>query len=597
MDKIQLEIAKTEPDTPFRATTHHTHYTWAKTFSCRPELYIQPQTLQEIQKVVNLARKCRRRIVVVGCGHSPSILTCTSSWMVNLDNYKRVLKVDRQKKTLSVEAGMRLRQLEAEASKVGLTMPNLGSIDDQSVAGAIATATHGSSLKHGLMSESVKSLRVVLANGQAVRCSNEQNQEMFKAALVSLGALGIVVEVEYEMIDACNIEWTQSLDTLSHVLDTWDTTLWSTKEFTRVWWMPYMKRAIVWSAEKTALPERPSESNFYGGAIGFHTYHNLLALSNYVPFILPWVEWFVFGMQYGFRTGVTTSAIEPMHAGLLMNCLYSQFVNEWALPLSKGPEALTRLSAWINGEGDQGRIPFSNRGLYVHCPIEVRVSDTSRHEPRPYLDNTSPDEATLYLNATLYRPYLRDPPCKDRYYEAFEWLMREMGAKPHYAKNWQFTDSSYIEQAFGDNLKTWTKIRNEADPEGMFLGEWHRQALGLGLGKEETFALEEKEVKVEASKPGNCLAWKGALQSSGGMAGYDEKQPLFSQATRQAPPSPSVASSSGESYDMMHSTTFTPSASEYEEDDEGDETDRDVKRLTHGNPKAGWDGTKVFDKM
>ncbi|KAK3083575.1 D-arabinono-1,4-lactone oxidase, partial [Teratosphaeriaceae sp. CCFEE 6253] len=110
------------------------------------------------------------------------------------------------------------------------------------------------------------------------------------------------------MTDACNIEWTQSLDSLSHVLDTWDTTLWTSKEFTRVWWMPYMKRAIVWSAEKTVLPERAAESNFYGGAIGFHTYHNLLALSNYVPFILPWVEWFVFGMQYGFRTGVTTSA-------------------------------------------------------------------------------------------------------------------------------------------------------------------------------------------------------------------------------------------------------------------------------------------------
>ncbi|KAK0937675.1 D-arabinono-1,4-lactone oxidase [Friedmanniomyces endolithicus] len=604
MDKIQLEIARTDPSTPFRATTHHTHYTWAKTFSSRPELYIQPQTLPEIQKVVNLARKCRRRIVVVGCGHSPSILTCTSSWMVNLDDYRRLLKVDRQKKTLLVEAGIRLRQLNDEANRVGLTIPNLGSIHDQSIAGAIATATHGSSLKHGLMSESVKSLRIVLANGQAVRCSSESNQELFRAALVSLGALGIVVEVEYEMTDACNIEWTQSLETLSHVLDTWDSTLWASKEFTRVWWMPYMKRAIIWSAEKTPLPERAAESNFYGGAIGFHTYHNLLYLSNYVPAILPWVEWFVFGMQYGFRTGITTSAVEPLRSGLLMNCLYSQFVNEWALPLSKGPEVITRLSAWINGEGDQGRIPFSIKGLYVHCPIEVRVSDTSRNEPRPYLDNTSPDEATLYLNATLYRPYLRDPPCKDRYYEAFEWLMREVGAKPHYAKNWQFTSSEYIGEAFGENLKTWTRIRNEADPEGMFLGEWHRQAFGVGLGKEAPFALEERQVQTEPFKPGSCLFWKGELSASNGpVVAADEKRPLSSPTTKHAPESPSVASSSGESFDMMHgaeaekSAMFTPSASEFEdEDDEGDETDRDEKRY-HGNPKQGWDGTKVFDKM
>lgn len=600
MDKIQQELAKTDPSIPFRASASHTHYTWAKTFSCRPELYLRPQTLEEIQKIVNLARKCRRRIVVVGCGHSPSILTCTSSWMVNLDDYDRLIKVDKQKKTLLVQGGIRLRQLNDEANKVGLTIPNLGSIDEQSIVGAIATATHGSALKHGLLSEAVKSLQIVLSNGHAVRCSSEQNQELFRAALISLGALGIITEVEYEMTDACNIEWTQSLEPLSKILDTWDSTLWTTKEFTRVWWMPYMKRAIVWSAEKTDKPERAAEANFYGGSVGFHTYHNLLYLSNFVPFILPWVEWFVFGMQYGFRTGQTTSAVEPLRTGLLMNCLYSQFVNEWALPLSKGPEAINRLSAWINNEGDKGGIPFSNRGLYVHCPIEVRVSDTSRHEPRSYMDNTNPDGPTLYLNATLYRAYLQDPPCKDRYYEAFEWLMREMGARPHYAKNWQFTSSSYIQQAFGENLSKWTQIRNEADPEGMFLGEWHRQA--LGLGEDTQLALEEKEVGRKPAKPGSCQFWLGSLQNSGdgpaaNTIGGDGEQPAVSSVKVLHSPS---ASSSGESFDMMHgaeaekSTLFT--GSEYDEEDEGDLTDKDERRF-HAHPRESWSGIKVFDKM
>lgn len=600
MDKIQQEVAKSDPSVPFRASTSHVHYTWAKTFSSRPELYLQPQTLEEIQKIVNLARKCRRRIVVVGCGHSPSILTCSSSWMVNLDRYGRVLKVDKQKKTLLVEGGIRLRQLNEEANKTGLTIPNLGSIDEQSIVGAIATATHGSALKHGLLSQSVKSLRIVLSNGHAVRCSSEQNAELFRAALISLGALGIITEVEYEMTDACNIEWTQSLEPLTKILNTWDSTLWTTKEFTRVWWMPYMKRAIVWSAEKTDKPERAPVESFYGGSIGFHTYHNLLYLSNYIPSILPWVEWFVFGMQYGFRTGQTTSAVEPLRTGLLMNCLYSQFVNEWALPLSKGPDVISRLSAWINNEDDKGRIPFSNRGLYVHCPIEVRVSDTSRNEPRPYLDNTNPEGPTLYLNATLYRPYLKDPPCKDRYYEAFEWLMREVGAKPHYAKNWQFTSSSYIEQAFGENLTKWTKVRNEADPEGMFLGEWHRQSLGLGQDKQ--FALEEKEVERQPARPGNCQLWLGSLKSDhdapkiDATGGDEEKAPVSSVNVLDSP----TASSSGESFDMMHgaeaekSTLFN--GSEYDDEDEGDLTDRDEKRY-HGHPRESWSGTQVFDKM
>lgn len=587
MEKLQQEIAATEPDVPFRATDNHVHYTWAKTFQSRPELYIKPQSLEEVQKVVTLARRCRRRLVVVGCGHSPSDITCSSSWMMNLDDYSKVLNVDKAKKTLVVEGGIRLRQLNTEANRHGLTMPNLGSIDEQSIVGAIATATHGSSLRHGLLSDSVRSLRIVLANGEAVRCSKDQSQELFRAALVSLGALGIIVEVEFQMVDACHIEWEQSLLPLSGILETWDNTLWTQKEFTRVWWMPYMKRAIKWSAEKTSKPLQPPQESWYGGSVGFHTYHNLLWLSNFIPWILPSVEWFVFGMQYGFSTGTTTTAVEELRTGLLMNCLYSQFVNEWALPLSKGPEAITRLSAWLNGESGGGGIPFSSKGLYVHCPIEVRVSDTSKRDgPRPLLDNTDEYGPTLYLNATLYRAYLRDPPCHKRYYEAFEWLMRDLGGKPHYAKNFVTTS---IGDYLGDNLTQWLQIRKKADPDGMFLGEWHRRSLGLTDAR---FSLEEREIS-RTKAPNGGQIWVGEVQSSPGTV---------SEAFVEHKPASPSASSSASSFDMMHaseaerSAFLTGSEFVYDDDDDGDETDRDDRRY-HANPKSRLTGTEVFDKM
>lgn len=620
MEKIEREIAQTDPSTPFRATKHHIHHTWARTFQSRPELYIRPESLAEIQKLVTLARRCRRRIVVVGCGHSPSDLTCSSSWMVNLDNYSRVLKVDRQKKTLLVEAGMRLRTLNEEASKHGLTMPNLGSINEQSIAGAIATATHGSSLKHGLMSESVRSLRIVLANGRAIRCSKDQNQDLFRAALVSLGAIGIITEVEFEMIDDCRIEWEQTLTTLDDVLTRWETTLWTQREYTRVWWMPYMKRAIVWSAEKTSKPLRPPKETWYGGSVGFHTYHNLLWLSNYIPSILPAVEWFVFGMQYGFSPGITTSAVEPLRQGLLMNCLYSQFVNEWALPLVKGPEAISRLSSWLNREPGGGGIPFSAKGLYVHCPIEVRVSDsTHKDTPRPFLDNSYDAGPTLYLNATLYRAYHVDPPCRERYYEAFEWLMRDLGAKPHYAKNFSSTSSRQIQGLLGEGLRKWVAVRNEADPEGMFLGEWHRRSLGIGGDDgagNSTFALAEREVHRIKVGDGSQL-WSGRVIGSATAAsgaGESSLQEGFIPLTT-APDvhasyraeSPS-ASSSGESFDMMHGAEAEKSVlfdgNDYDDDDDdegggeddGELTDRDERRY-HAHAHEKITGTAVFDKM
>ncbi|KAI9705191.1 MAG: D-arabinono-1,4-lactone oxidase [Bogoriella megaspora] len=511
--RITAELDKVKDGIPFRASTGHVHRTWAKTFHSLPELYIQPQTLEEIQKIITLARRCRRRLVVVGRGHSPNDLTCTSSWKINLDNFARILDINPGSKRVTVQGGIKLRDLNIAAKHHGLTMPNLGSIDDQSIAGAISTATHGSSTGHGLLSESVRSLQIVLANGQAVRCSPSQNVELFRAALVSLGALGIIVEVEFQMTESTNVEWTQALQPLSYVLEHWEKRLWTEEEYTRIWWLPYTSRAIVWRGHKvpSSTPHRQPKPSWYGSLIGFHTYHTLLYMSSFVPPILPFIEWFVFGMQYGFQVGSSTSGVEELRTGLLMDCLYSQYVNEWALPLSKGPEAITRLSAWINGGSyETHRIPFPSRGLYVHAPVEVRVSDTTvTSNSRPYLDNTSDAGPTLYLNATLYRPYLRDPPCRARYYQAFEYLMKELGGRPHWAKNFQTLDHDDFRIMYGKHLDAWQDQRASVDPDGMFLGEYVRRNL-LGEGKRRP--LEEREVWRRSGRTGGVM-WFGEVDA------------------------------------------------------------------------------------
>lgn len=570
--RVDDELSKLDPAVPFRASKTHTHHTWARTFHSYPELYIRPESLPEIQKAVVLARRCRRRIVLVGCGHSPSDLTCTSAWMMNLDKYNRVLRVDSEKGSMLVQGGIRLYQLNEAAKEYGLTMPNLGSINQQSIVGAMSTGTHGSSTRHGLLSGAVRSLRLVLANGSTVLCSPEQNVDLFRAALVSLGALGIIVEVEYQMVQHTNIEWQQTLKPLSYVLAKWEKGLWEEKEFTRVWWLPYMKRAIIWSAEKTEKPLRPPTNSWYGGSVGFHTYHILLWLSNYIPPILPAIEWFVFGMQYGFSDNTTTSAIEPMRTGLLMNCLYSQFVNEWALPLHKGPEAITRLSAWINGDEETAKIPFSSRGVWVHCPIEVRVADTSRSsQPRPFLDPSSPNGPTLYLNATLYRPYHKDPPCHERYYEAFEWLMKDMGGRPHWAKNFRTIDHAVLSEMYGAELDQWLTVRNDVDPDGMFTGAWHRRVLLPPVQQLPRMALEEKEIARRSRRSGG-VDWIGE------------------QAVWRTPRS----SSSQESFDVLHGAEAEASQLL---DAAGTESFDEKMEEVHGSVVRGFTGTQVFNKM
>ena len=506
---LQLALSKVDPTIPFHATTDHTHHTWARTYHSHPEIYIQPRTTEELAKVVKLARRCHRRIALTGCGHSPSDLTCTSSWLVNLDFCDKILSINMSTRVVVMQAGIRLHDLGVELRKNGLSMPNLGSIDHQSIAGAISTATHGSSTKHGLLSQSVLALRIMLPDASIKSCSAEKNRDLFRAALVSLGALGIIIEVTFQAVPAFNIEYAQTLHPLHEVLSDWEKDFWGAKEFTRIWWLPYMKRCIKWRADKTDHACRPPVSNWWTGKMGFHTYHILLYCAQWIPSILPLLEHFVISVQYGFKDGAGTTAVEEGQKGLLMNCLYSQFVNEWAVPLHKGPEAIARLSSWLNGDEKKSRIPFSSKGLYVHAPIEVRVSDTSKTEPRPYLDNTLPDGPTLYLNATLYRPYGSDPPCRDRYYEAFEWLMKEMGGRPHWAKNFSTVNNDEMHAMYPE-MTTWLRIRNEIDPEGMFIGDWHRRHLLPETEEAPTMPLEERILHSKPARSGG-VDWTGFI--------------------------------------------------------------------------------------
>ncbi|KAK2040320.1 sugar 1,4-lactone oxidase [Colletotrichum somersetense] len=454
---------------PFRARPGHAHHTWAGTFQSRPELYIQPESLDEVEKAVNLARRHRRRLVTVGCGHSPSHITCTSSWQLNLDRYNRLLSVDPATGLAVMQSGIRLYALCDELDRRGLAMPNLGSINQQSIAGAISTGTHGSSLRHGLMSEDVVALKITLASGRTESCSRDENLPLFRAALLSLGALGVITEVTFRAVPAFSLRWTQTVDADRRMLDAWAAgDLWTQSEFVRVWWFPYTRRAVVWKADKTDEPHAPPPRRNYDGPLGYHLYHNLLYLAQHVPRVLPWVEWLVFGMQYGFRDGSTASAVQPSREALLMNCLYSQYVNEWAVALHRGPEALARLSSWLNrlAPGDPGYvphgIPFSADGLYRRRRAAV---------PRPHAPRR-PDAV----------------PQRDA------WLMRDLGGRPHWAKNFE-SGAAAVAASYDDgakeDLRAWRAVRDAADPEGMFVGPWHREKV-LGAGPR--FALEEVEV-------------------------------------------------------------------------------------------------------
>ncbi|OBA22982.1 D-arabinono-1,4-lactone oxidase [Metschnikowia bicuspidata var. bicuspidata NRRL YB-4993] len=525
------------------------HRTWAGTFQCKPLAVFQPSKVGEIQEMIRQARAAKKTIMTVGLGHSPLDLTMTNEWLCNLDKYNKVLKKEEfygpatdglgKKEVkfvdLTVEAGIRVFQLNEYLKANSLAIQNLGSISDQSIAGLISTGTHGSSQYHGLVSQQVVAITIANSKGDLVECSSVQNPELFRAALLSLGKIGIITHVTLRTVPRYTIKSKQEIIKFLTLLEKWDT-LWLESEFIRIWWFPYSQNCVLWRASKSDDPLSDPRSSWYGSPLGRFFYQALLWLSvKVMPRLTPWIEKFVFGQQYGNveTLGSGDIAVQNSVEGLNMDCLFSQFVNEWSAPLQNGREVLTQLNDKIQAAAAKG-------DFFVHAPIEVRcLNVTNSDQPftdeagnpslypsqdwlakrdrlsagpvpgnnfRPLLDNSpmqtyqpdpskiSTEQLTMFVNATMYRPFGYDVETH-QWYQIFENIMSEAKGKPHWAKNFIGLHGPHESDAdlqtqiafggkpfysmmgfdpvmkdwFGDNLIKYNNARKEMDPEGVFM--------------------------------------------------------------------------------------------------------------------------------
>ena len=138
----------------------HKFTNWAQTFSCVAAEYHEPSCLADVRALVRKANRNGSRVKVVGAGHSPSDLACTTGIMLSLDRMNQVLKVDKTKNQVTVQGGIRLKDLHRRLDAEGLAMSNLGSISEQSLAGAISTATHGTGWNYGVLSTTIVDMEV-----------------------------------------------------------------------------------------------------------------------------------------------------------------------------------------------------------------------------------------------------------------------------------------------------------------------------------------------------------------------------------------------------------------------------------------------------
>jgi alditol oxidase len=168
---------------------------WAGNYTYLAQRRHEPASIGELQELVTNSRSLR----ALGSRHSFNDIADTTGDQVSLRRMPRVFELDRVAGTLTVDGGVRYGEISGPLHAAGYALNNLASLPHISVAGACATATHGSGDRIGNLATIVSGLEVVVASGEIVRLARESDPDAFKGAVVSLGGLGVVTSLTLDL--------------------------------------------------------------------------------------------------------------------------------------------------------------------------------------------------------------------------------------------------------------------------------------------------------------------------------------------------------------------------------------------------------------
>ncbi|MEX2589589.1 MAG: FAD-binding protein, partial [Chitinophagales bacterium] len=325
----------------------HNYENWGRNLQFTPERYYQISNEAEIIELIRLANKEQKKIRMVGTGHSWSELIKTDDFLVNMDKFNSVLSLDKEQKTLTVQPGIKLWQVNHFLAEKGFALKNLGSIAEQSIAGAIATGTHGSGTSLKMLADQLQSFTLIDGNGTKQIFDRDEDAERFQLAVVHLGALGIVTEICIKIVPAFQLhEQTELLD--FDILCKNYHEIVHSADHVKFWWFPPCSKILVYRYNRTR--ERPNDSRFrqwfIDEFISVYAYRFMVAIGNLNPNWRP-----------GFNHLISNYFIRPVNrieqSFKVFNVPSPPVHNEteWAFDINDGSELLSEYRKMLEAKG------------------------------------------------------------------------------------------------------------------------------------------------------------------------------------------------------------------------------------------------------
>jgi FAD-linked oxidoreductase len=424
---------------------------WSREQRCRPEAMIRPHTREGLVQAVIEGAEARRGVKVAGSGHSFSEAALTDGTMLRIESLDRILEVDRPAGLVKVEAGVELRALNRRLDRLGLALENLGDIDRQTLAGAIATATHGTGERFPNISAQVEGIELITADGTMLELSESTDPDGFRAARVGLGALGAIYSVTLRVVPPFRVDRVDRRRPLAETLDRLDE-LASGRDHFEFYVFPHTRWANCRESTRTDSPARPA-----GKA---STFMQEVVLENWTGTVLSEVARRVPATIPPLSRLASAGAGTPRK----LDHSFRVFASERRIKFTEMEYAIPREHI-AKVVPDVLEIAAKPKHA-VAFPIEVRF--VSSDEP---LLSTSHERETAYV-AVHQDTHLN----WEGYFREVEAVMDEYGGRPHWGKR-HFQTAPVLAARY-PRWNEFQAVRDRLDPDRRFANAYTERVLG-----------------------------------------------------------------------------------------------------------------------
>ncbi|AEW96990.1 FAD-linked oxidoreductase [Streptantibioticus cattleyicolor NRRL 8057 = DSM 46488] len=407
--------------------------------------------MDELAAAVRAAAEDGLPVKAVGTGHSFTAVAATDGVLIRPEGMAAVRSVDAAAGTVTVEAGMPLHRLNRMLDAAGLSLTNMGDIMEQTVAGAVSTGTHGTGRDSASVAAQITALELVLADGSVLTCSARENPEVFSAARIGLGALGVISAVTFAVEPSFLLSAREEPMTFDRVIADFDQLVAENEHF-EFYWFPHTEGCITKRNNRSMGPAAPLpafrgwlDDEFLSNGL----FQAVCSLGKAVPAAVP-------GMARISSRALSARSYTDTAYKVFTSPRRVRFVEmEYAVPRAAATTALRELKAMVE-----------RSALRVAFPVEVRVAPAD-----DIALSTASGRESAYIAVHMYRGTRYQ-----EYFTAVEKIMTAHEGRPHWGKL-HTRDAGDLARVY-PRFTEFTAVRDRLDPQRRFANGYLRRVLG-----------------------------------------------------------------------------------------------------------------------